>query len=146
MTNPEVINARLSKIQEYLKILKQISKYTLEEFKSNPEHYGSAERFLQLAIECCIDIGGHIIASEGFRRPEDYADIFRVLAENKIIPEDFATQLVKMARFRNLLVHIYLEVDLDQVHKILNNNLKDLEKFAKHITNYIKTQTNQNLQ
>ncbi len=125
-------------MQEYLKILKQISRYNIEDFKSNPEHYGSAERFLQLAIECCIDIGSHIIASEGFRRPEDYADVFRVLGENKVLPEDFAAQLVKMARFRNLLVHIYLEVDLNQVYNILKNNLGDLEKFAKHIINYIK--------
>lgn len=133
-----VVNARLSKMQEYLKILKQISRYNIEDFKSNPEHYGSAERFLQLAIECCIDIGSHIIASEGFRRPEDYADVFKVLGENKVLPEDFAAQLVKMARFRNLLVHIYLEVDLNQVYNILKNNLGDLEKFAKHIINYIK--------
>lgn len=125
-------------MQEYLKILKQISRYNIEDFKSNPEHYGSAERFLQLAIECCIDIGSHIIASEGFRRPEDYADVFKVLGENKVLPEDFAAQLVKMARFRNLLVHIYLEVDLNQVYNILKNNLGDLEKFAKHIINYIK--------
>jgi uncharacterized protein YutE (UPF0331/DUF86 family) len=133
-----VVNARLSKMQEYLKILKQISRYNIEDFKSNPEHYGSAERFLQLAIECCIDIGSHIIASEGFRRPEDYADVFKVLGENKVLPEDFAAQLVKMARFRNLLVHIYLEVDLNQVYNISKNNLGDLEKLAKHIINYIK--------
>ncbi|MEM2134968.1 MAG: DUF86 domain-containing protein [Candidatus Freyarchaeota archaeon] len=133
-----MIKARLSKLQEYLKILKNISGYTLNEFKSNPERYGSAERFLQLAIECCLDMGSHIIASEGFRKPEDYADIFRVLGENKVIPEEFVPQLVAMARFRNLLVHIYMIIDLDKVYDILTNNLTDLEKFAKYILEYIK--------
>ncbi|MHA1579691.1 MAG: type VII toxin-antitoxin system HepT family RNase toxin [Candidatus Freyarchaeota archaeon] len=138
MTDPELVKARLSRLQEYLKILRRISKYTLEEFKSNPERYGSAERFLQLAIECCVDIGSHIIASEGFRSPEDYADIFRVLGEHKIFPEEFVDQLVRMARFRNLLVHAYTKIDLDKVYTILTSNLEDLEKFADYVLKFIR--------
>jgi uncharacterized protein YutE (UPF0331/DUF86 family) len=35
-----------------------------------------------------------------------------------------------MARFRNLLVHLYAEVDDRRVHDFLGGDLKDLEAFA----------------
>ncbi|WP_448595363.1 HepT-like ribonuclease domain-containing protein [Thermoflexus hugenholtzii] len=35
-----------------------------------------------MAIEACLDIGRRLIAREGFRYPEDNADVFRVLAEH----------------------------------------------------------------
>ncbi|MBI4639775.1 MAG: DUF86 domain-containing protein [Candidatus Tectomicrobia bacterium] len=35
----------------------------------------SAERLLQVAVEACFDIRHHIIASEGFSRPQEYREI-----------------------------------------------------------------------
>lgn len=49
MVRSEVIRKRLQKLDEYLEILTGLQKYTLDEFMSTPEYYGSAERFLQLA-------------------------------------------------------------------------------------------------
>jgi len=35
-----------------------------------------------------------------------------------------------MARFRNLLVHLYAEVDSQRVHDFLKDDVKDLDSFA----------------
>jgi len=59
---PEVIRRRLQKLDEYLAILKKLRSYPLEGFLADPERYGSAERFLQLAIEALMDMGSHVIA------------------------------------------------------------------------------------
>ncbi len=64
MVKPEVIRKRFNKLDEYLNILKKLQKYTRSEFMSDPEHYGSAERFLHLSIESLTDVGNHIIAEE----------------------------------------------------------------------------------
>jgi hypothetical protein len=48
MPKPELIRRRLQKLDEYLAILRKLRRYNLEEFVSDPEHYGSAERFMQL--------------------------------------------------------------------------------------------------
>jgi len=58
----EVIRKRLNKLDEYLGILRGLQRYSFDEFVTNPEAYGSVERFLQLAIEAVTDIGNHIIA------------------------------------------------------------------------------------
>ncbi|NMB27580.1 MAG: DUF86 domain-containing protein [Tissierellia bacterium] len=52
--------------------------------------YGSAERFLHLAIECVIDIGNHIIANMGFRKPESNREIvYDIIKNNLKDMEDF---------------------------------------------------------
>lgn len=62
MVKPEVVRKRLNKLDEYLSILRGLQRYSFEEFVDDPEHYGSAERFLHLAIETVVDLGNHVIA------------------------------------------------------------------------------------
>ena len=46
MVKVEVLRKRLEKFDEYMAILERAQGYRWEEFKSNSERYGSAERFL----------------------------------------------------------------------------------------------------
>lgn len=77
MIRPEVVRRRLAKLEEYLAILRSLQRYGLEEFVENPERYGSAERFLQLAIEVTLDLGNHVIAELELVRSTGIA-IFRL--------------------------------------------------------------------
>ena len=63
----------------------------------------TVERTLHLAIEVCLDIGQHIIAAEGFRRPVNNRDVFVVLAEEGILSAKLLSRLEMMAGFRNLI-------------------------------------------
>ena len=85
-------------------------------------------RFI-VAIEVCIDLGRHIIASEGHRAPLDYADVFTVLAEAGLLDSGIAAELRDTARFRNLLVHGYARVDDTRVVEILRDRVDDLTAF-----------------
>ena len=85
-------------------------------------------RFI-VAIEVCIDVGRHVIASEGLRAPLDYADVFTVLRDANLIDTDTASELRDTARFRNLLVHGYAIVDDHRVVEILHSRLDDLAGF-----------------
>ncbi|MGH7572585.1 MAG: DUF86 domain-containing protein, partial [Gemmatimonadota bacterium] len=60
----------------------------------------------------------------------DYADAFRVLAERAVVGPDLGRRLEAMARFRNLLIHIYAEVDDERVHSYLREDLADLDAFV----------------
>jgi uncharacterized protein YutE (UPF0331/DUF86 family) len=63
-------------------------------------------RFI-VAVEVCIDVGRHVVASEGLRAPLDYADTFAVLADAELLDPAIAAEFRDTARFRNLLVHGY---------------------------------------
>jgi uncharacterized protein YutE (UPF0331/DUF86 family) len=128
MVRAEVIRKRLKKLDEYLEILNDLKKYSLEEFLSTPEYYGSIERFLQLAIETTVDIGNHIIADLGLGEVNWYSDIAAILEEKNFISIDLREKWIRMVGFRNILVHDYLEVDRKIVYEVLHTGLGDLEE------------------
>jgi uncharacterized protein YutE (UPF0331/DUF86 family) len=123
----EVIRKRLGKLDEYLAILQGLRRYTYEEFTANPEHYGSAERFLQLAIETLTDLGNHVIADLGLGTVDWYSDIPRLLHEAGYINAEMRENWTRMIGFRNVLVHDYLDVDRRLVYEVLQQRLGDIE-------------------
>lgn len=128
MVNPDVLKKRLNKLDEYLAILDRLRRYEREAFLSDPEHYGSAERFLHLAIEALSDMGHHVIADEGWGNVEQRRDVPARFAEQKEIDETLRTTWTRMMGFRNILVHDYLDVDRDLVYDVLQNDLDDIRQ------------------
>jgi uncharacterized protein YutE (UPF0331/DUF86 family) len=126
MIKREVLRRRLNKLDEYLGILRRLQTYELEAFLSDPEHYGSAERFLQLTIEALNDMGSHVIADLGLGMVESYRDVPRILVEHDYITSDHEDLWIQMIGFRNVLVHDYLDIDRRLVHKVLQENLEDI--------------------
>ncbi|EYE89531.1 hypothetical protein Q428_01710 [Fervidicella metallireducens AeB] len=128
-------------LKQYLDILDKISIKTEKEYLEDEILKGAAERYLQLSIETCINIGSRIVSLEQFNHnftiPETYADVFNVLFEIGLIDEDFCNQLKGMARFRNKLVHVYWEIDNSFVYGLIKNNLEDIKKFLKITSEYI---------
>lgn len=137
MVRAEVIRRRLQKLDEYLSILERLREYRLEEFLAEPERYGSAERFLQLAIEALLDIGSHLIAELGLGSIESYSDIPKRLAREGYISRELANRWVNMIGMRNILVHEYLDIDRTLVYTVLTDHLKDLEELKRAFTRFL---------
>ena len=137
MLSPEVIRRRLQKVDEYLTILDGLRRYELSEFLANPERYGSAERFLQLAIEALLDVGSHVIAELELGTIETYGDIPRILAENGYVDPELAERWTRMIGFRNILVHEYLDVDRGIVYEVLQHQLGDLRALKQALSQFL---------
>jgi uncharacterized protein YutE (UPF0331/DUF86 family) len=131
MVKTEVILRRLNKLDEYLVILRDLQKHSLEEFLNTPEIYGSVERFLHLSIETTTDIGSHIIADLGLGEVNWYSDIATILAEKQFISHELREKWIRMVGFRNILIHDYLEIDRRIVYDVLQNRLSDLYELKK---------------
>lgn len=95
LVEPEVIREKIKYLAEYINDLEQEQAISLEEFLSNKQMQRYIERTLHLSIECCLDIGSHIISSEKLREPESNKDIFHVLAENGYIPKKKTCPIIK---------------------------------------------------
>ncbi len=134
----EVINTRLKKLDKALQILQQSSKVSFEELLDNDVLLSAVERNFQVAIECILDIGNHIIAEKGFESPDDNEDIIRILGQEKIIPSDFAEGIKGIAGFRNILVHEYTKIDYALLYNFLTQRLDGLREFARHISIYLE--------
>src|SRR3972149_8929327 len=137
MISSEVINAMVDLIDENIRLIEEIKSQGYESFSSSFRDIQAAKHSLQESIEACLDIGSHIIAEKGFRRAEDYKDIYKILEEKSIIDPVLSAKLQEMAQFRNLLVHKYGKIDTKRVFIIMSEDLKDIQDFVKKILKYI---------
>ncbi|MCF8012339.1 MAG: DUF86 domain-containing protein [Clostridiales bacterium] len=136
--NPDIIQKILTEYLEACRRLKELGHLSYQELSNDPHKIASAKYHFIIAIEAAIDICNHIIAKNSLRVPEDYVDSFKIMVENGLIAEDFSSQLSHMARFRNRLVHRYWDIDTEQLHNILANNLDDLDRFLYEIRTNLK--------
>jgi uncharacterized protein YutE (UPF0331/DUF86 family) len=97
------------------------------------------ERRLQLSIQVCIDIANHLIVHLGLRVPETQENVFAILATEGIITPDLGQRMVGMVRFRNILVHDYLDIDSSLVHNHLSQRLSDFEQFSRDLIEQFPT-------
>lgn len=117
--------------------LRRLSELDQTAFTRDPDKTGSAKYHFIVAIEACIDICNHVISRNGYRAPEDYADTFAVMGEVEAFDQGFVDELKKMAKFRNRLVHIYWEVDDEQLYEILQNRLGDFNRFLDAMARFL---------
>ena len=109
-------------------------------FVSDPKTTNSAKYLLIVASEAALDICNHLAAKRGGRSPEDYADCMSILAELGILDPDLQRRMSRMARFRNLLVHLYWRVDDREVFRIVSEHLDDFDLYLRAIGQYLKAE------
>ena len=63
-----------------------------------------------------------------------------ILAEIGILDQDLQLRMSRMARFRNLLVHLYSRVDDREVFRIVNEHLGDFDQYLAAIGRFIKAE------
>jgi uncharacterized protein YutE (UPF0331/DUF86 family) len=129
MVSIEKISDKIVQLSEYLMTLKKISATSRDDFTEDKILIGSAKYYLQVSIECCLDVANHIISADKLRPPSNYADSFNVLMQNDIISLKLGKKLQQMAKFRNRLVHLYGEIDDAYVYDFIKEDLRDIEKY-----------------
>jgi uncharacterized protein YutE (UPF0331/DUF86 family) len=131
--NEELVRTRCQEIEESLERLERIKGKSKEEFLKDQDLKDIACYRLLVAMEAALGLCYHISAKHLKKVPEEYAECFAILAGVRIIPADLSEKLQKMARFRNLLVHMYWKVDYNTLYEMIQNNLNDLRHFSKAI-------------
>lgn len=132
----------MKKLEKAVQILQQSSSLSYDELVGNDVLLSAVERNFQVAIECILDIGNHIIAEKGFESPDDSSDIIRILGEEKIVPADFSERVRGIAGFRNILIHEYTGIDYGLLYDYLTKRLDDFREFAKHFSMYLGKEEN----
>ncbi len=133
MVDLERVQALLGRIAEAQEKAARLGELPEDVFLDDYRNTESAKYLLIIAVEAAIDLCQHLVARSGGRSPTDYADCFTVLQEMGVLPANLAERLRRMARFRNLLVHLYWKVDNRRVYRILREDLDDLRLFREAI-------------
>lgn len=134
----EVVRRHLAALREALQVLATRSGVSVDELAGDTELMWIVERGLQLCAQNVLDIATHIAASRGRDIP-DYASAIDELGHLGVLDREFARELRNLAGFRNVLVHGYLDVDLEVLHGLLHERLDQFEFFAAQIETYLET-------
>ena len=129
MVDKPLILRKLAELDQYIRQVKEYARISVEEYQSSWKTQRIIERTLQMMIETCVDVAGHIISDKAFRTPVSYSDTFKVLHENGVLHMSLFAKMEKMAKFRNVVVHHYDTIDGEIVVGILKRDLKDFSGF-----------------
>lgn len=122
---------RLNDVQDNLRILRQHAADT--GFLNDPPAIRSARYAFIVLVEAAAAICGHLCARRLGCSPENYADCFRRLGAAGVLDADLAVRLGAMARLRNLVVHVYGEVDDAQFLRFLRQDLADVDAYVQAV-------------
>ena len=126
----ELVQRYLKQLHEAVIILQDLGKTKREEFTTDYHVYGLAERYLQIAIEACLQVCGILVASLGLRRPEGYHELLSIVASQQLIPHPLAYRLEVLTDLRDALVHDPGTLNRDLLYDHIQQRLGDLESFA----------------
>ena len=126
----ELVQRHLTQLREAVIILQDLGKTKREEFTTDYHVYGLAERYLQVAIEACLQVCGILVASLGLRRPDGYHELLSIVAAQQLIPHPLAYRLEVLTDLRDALVHDPGTLNRDLLYDHIQQRLGDLEGFA----------------
>jgi uncharacterized protein YutE (UPF0331/DUF86 family) len=136
---PEHIIARIKELDTVVEELSHYKELTLEDLKNSLSKRWTVERGLIAGANLIFDIADHILASKFHLYPETYEDSLRLLFENGVISKELFTKIDGLGGFRNILVHDYLGIDLNEEYNNFQKALIVFKEFAMEIllTNFI---------
>jgi len=127
--NVPSIERRLSKLEQYIAELKRQQKQGLDTFTHDFVAQLVVERAFQAAIECCVDTANHVISAYDLERPEEQRDVFLILGRAGYFEPAYAEVMTTLVSFRNRLVHLYWDIDIERLYQYLQEDVGLLEQF-----------------
>ena len=129
MVDSDLILAKSSSVKRHLNRVIEKRHTDLQTFLQDIDRQESILFNLQMAIQNCIDIAAHIVSEEGLGVPGSTNEMFYLLEENEYLNNELTEKMVKAVGFRNLIVHEYGKIDLEQVFEVAQEDITDLNEY-----------------
>jgi uncharacterized protein YutE (UPF0331/DUF86 family) len=137
VVDKDLLLRKLADLEQHIDQVSEFRTVTVEEYRQDWKTQRIVERTLQMAIEACLDVATHVVADRRLRVASTYAEIFDVLGDAGLLEADLRKAMIRIARFRNILVHDYARIDPAVVVRILQEGLDDLRQFREAAPGWI---------
>lgn len=85
------------------------------------------------AFEVLLDMANHLVRAKKLGWPKDNAETFDLLNKAELITEEMRTSLKKGNAMRNIMVHEYEEINLDNITDVIENHLDEILEFGQRL-------------
>ena len=133
MVDKDLILAKAGSVKSHLNRVLEKRNVDLDNFIKDIDRQESILFNIQTAVQNCIDIAAHIICEDSFGVPGSTTEMFYLLEKNGYLDNDLTQKMVKAVGFRNLIVHEYGKIELEQVYEIAQDDINDLNEYLKAI-------------
>ena len=133
MVDKDLIMAKAGSVRKHLNRIEMKRSVDLKTFLSDIDRQESILFNIQMAVQNCIDMAAHIISDEGFGVAGSTNAMFYLLEENGYLDTDLTEKMVRAVGFRNLIVHEYVRVELEQVFEIAQTGVQDISDYLQSI-------------
>jgi uncharacterized protein YutE (UPF0331/DUF86 family) len=134
--DPALVRRHLAALGDAVNVLRSLRGDGSADLSADRERLWAVERGLQVCAQGVLDVATHLAAGAGHDVP-DYATAIDRLREMGVVPAEFAARLRPLAGFRNVLVHAYLDVDVETVLRLLVERLDDFPEFSRHVESWL---------
>ena len=133
MVDKDLILAKAGSVKSHLNRVLEKRNVDLDNFIKDIDRQESILFNIQTAVQNCIDIAAHIISEESFGVSGSTTEMLYILEKNGYLDNDLTQKMVKAVGFRNLIVHEYGKIELEQVYAIAQDDINDLNEYLKAI-------------
>jgi uncharacterized protein YutE (UPF0331/DUF86 family) len=123
-----VVAERSDWVREMLERISGIPLESVEAFTSDRRNVDGAETCLRRSLEALLDLGRHVLAKAFGDAPAEYEEVAKRLGERNVLTAAEAEVFVRMAGYRNRLVHFYDMVTDPELYTLCTQRLGDVER------------------
>ncbi len=136
MVDRDVFARRAAAVAHHVRRLRDKGPPTAPELEADEDLRNSVLMDLLQAIQSCMDLAVHVCAHDALGVIEGPASAFALLATHGVIDADLSVRLAGAVGMRNIIVHRYGHVSLDEIAVALTEGLADLERFIGAVRSY----------
>ncbi len=132
-----VVLDRIRWVRKMLTSLQDLPLKTWDAFNADDHISAAAESYLRRGLEALLDLGRHLLAKGFGVAPPEYKSIAITLGEKGVLTKEQTALFIKMAGYRNRLVHFYHEISRKELYEICSQRLGDIESILEAIQTWI---------
>lgn len=136
-----VIVTRLKELDTVLQELSQYQQLSPVELEADLSRRWIIERGLIAAASLILDVANHILSGHFGQYPATYEESLAGLETEKVISITLYQQLKGLGGFRNILVHLYQEIDPQQVWESYQKSATVFPRFTQEVLAWLEQQS-----
>lgn len=133
-----VVEMRLKELDAVVQQLNKYRNLNSDAIKQDLEKRWVIERGIEAGAQLILEIADHILSNHFGYYSETYEDTLKGLLEKNVISEELYLQIKGLGSLRYILVHQYVQIDLDIVFNSFRKSLKIFPLFAQEIMDWME--------
>ena len=113
LPSSSVVERRLAHQRDLLAEIRKLQPITVTTITGEPIVKAALERMIQAVVDLALDINAHLATSVLSKSPVTGRESFDLMVEAGILEQLQADVLKPAVGLRNILVHMYADIDLD---------------------------------